>query len=71
MDLVISTGKTTIELMQEICKLDSGIRIVIVAGVIQAQCTAPSSILYTTLLGDSNASNVVLRRSETKTTYSA
>lgn len=69
-DLVISTGKTTVELMQGIRKLDSGIYIVIVASVIQAQCTARNSVLYT-IFGDSNASHVVLRRSETNTTYSA
>ena len=43
-DSVVNTGKTVIEFVQYIRKLHATIRIVVVAGVVQAQCLAENGI---------------------------
>ncbi|KAF4534686.1 Uracil phosphoribosyltransferase protein [Lasiodiplodia theobromae] len=65
-DSVINSGKTILEFVQAIRKLDSHIRIVVVAGVVQAQCTSPNSTFYKTLVNHDNVSLVALRLSDTK-----
>jgi uracil phosphoribosyltransferase/phosphoserine phosphatase/adenylate kinase len=69
-DSVINTGKTVIECVKAISLLNQNIRVVIVAGVIQAQCLHRSSRFYQELSAHGHASVVALRVSETKFTGS-
>jgi uracil phosphoribosyltransferase len=70
LDSVVNSGKTIIGVVQAIRNLKANIRIFVVAGVAQAQCIAPSSLLYKTLAGHRNVSLVALRLSDTKFTGS-
>lgn len=65
-DSVINSGKTILEFVRAIRDLDSDIRIVVVTGVVQAQCISPDSAFCKTLASHGNISLVALRCSETK-----
>jgi uracil phosphoribosyltransferase/phosphoserine phosphatase/adenylate kinase len=69
-DSVMNSGKTVVEFVQTIRKLDANICIVVVAGVVQAQCLSPSSMAYKTLSSCGNVNLVALRLSTTKFTGS-
>lgn len=69
-DSVVNSGKTVMEFMQAIRNIDADIRIVVVAGVVQAQCVSRNSVFYNTLSGHRNVCLVTLRLSETKFTGS-
>ena len=68
-DSVINTGKTIIEFLQHIRKLHATIHVVVVAGVVQAQCVSGGS-LNQTLSGHANLHLIALRLSDTKFTGS-
>ena len=68
-DSVINTGKTIIEFVQHVRKLDATIRIVVVAGVVQSQCISrgiSKSILNRRLAHYQSLHLIALRRSDTK-----
>ncbi|EOD43971.1 putative uracil phosphoribosyltransferase protein [Neofusicoccum parvum UCRNP2] len=67
-DSVINSGKTILEFVRVIRELSPDVRVVVVAGVVQAECTVPDSAFYRTLAGHGNVSLVALRRSDTKFT---
>jgi uracil phosphoribosyltransferase/phosphoserine phosphatase/adenylate kinase len=69
-DSVINTGKSVLECVKAIGLLNKDIRVVIVAGVIQAQCLHRSSRFYQDLSAHGRTSVVALRVSETKFTGS-
>lgn len=67
-DSVIDIGKTVVEFVEHVRKLHASIRIVVVAGVIQAQAVAADSA-FAKALGKQNMVDVVaLRVSENKFT---
>ncbi|CAD6568849.1 MAG: hypothetical protein ASARMPRED_002077 [Alectoria sarmentosa] len=68
-DSVVNTGKTVIEFVQHVRKLHATIRIVVVAGVVQAQCVSEGS-LNQALARYANLHLIALRLSETKFTGS-
>ncbi|MCJ1404901.1 hypothetical protein MMC11_008127 [Xylographa trunciseda] len=68
-DSVINTGKTVVEFVKHIRKLHATIRIVVVAGVVQAQCVSGSG-LSQTLARYAKLHLVALRLSDTKFTGS-
>ncbi|CBX98538.1 hypothetical protein IAQ61_007831 [Plenodomus lingam] len=69
-DSVVNTGKSVIECIGAIRSHRPEIRIVIVAGVVQAQCLHRDSIMYKALSADRRVDIVALRVSETKFTGS-
>ncbi|OJD37418.1 uracil phosphoribosyltransferase [Diplodia corticola] len=69
-DAVINTGKTILELVRAIRKLNPDIRIIIVAGIVQAECISPDTPFYKTLADCGSISIVALRSSDTKFTGS-
>ena len=68
-DSVVNTGKTIVESVQQVRKLHATIRIVIVAGVVQAQCVSGGS-LNQALARHAKIHLIALRLSETKFTGS-
>ena len=66
----MNSGKTVVEFLQTIRSLDNMICIVVVAGVVQAQCVSPESMVYKTLSACRNINLVALRLSDTKFTGS-
>ena len=68
-DSVINTGKCIIEFVQRVRKLHATIRIVVVAGVVQAQCVRGGS-LEQALADQAKLHLIALRTSETKFTGS-
>ncbi|MCJ1288711.1 hypothetical protein MMC34_000240 [Xylographa carneopallida] len=68
-DAVVNTGKTVVEFVQHIRKLHATIRIVVVAGVVQAQCIS-GGCLNETLARYPQVHIIALRLSETKFTGS-
>lgn len=68
-DSVVNTGKTIVEFVQHVRKLHATIRIVVVAGVVQAQCISGAS-LNQTLAHYAKLHLIALRLSETKFTGS-
>lgn len=69
-DSVVNTGKTIIEFVQHVRKLHATIHIVVVAGVIQAQCISEGSLLKQTLAYHARLNVIALRSSDTKFTGS-
>lgn len=69
-DSVVNTGKTIIEFAQQVRKLHATIRIVVVTGVIQADCITEGSSLNNALAHYANLHLVALRYSKTKFTGS-
>ena len=69
-DSVVNTGKTIVEFVQHVRKLHATIRIVVVAGVVQAQCVSGSSTLNRTLALHAKLHLIALRLSDTKFTGS-
>lgn len=68
-DSVVNTGKTIIEFVERVRKLHASIRIVVVAGVVQAQCVSGNG-LHQTLAGHGKVHLIALRVSDTKFTGS-
>jgi uracil phosphoribosyltransferase len=68
-DSVVNTGKTIVEFVRHVHKLHGTIRIVVVAGVVQAQCVSGGS-LKQTLARYANLHLIALRVSKTKFTGS-
>lgn len=68
-DSVVNTGKTIVEFVQHVRRLHATIRIVIVAGVVQAQCVSGGS-LNQTLARYPKLQLIALRLSDTKFTGS-
>ena len=68
-DSVVNTGKTIVESVRQVRKLHATIRIVIVAGIVQAQCISGGS-LNQALARHANLHLIALRLSETKFTGS-
>ena len=68
-DSVVNTGKTIVEFVERVRKLHATIRIVVVAGVVQAQCVSRDS-LKQRLARHANLHLIALRLSETKFTGS-
>ena len=66
-DSVVNTGKTIIEFVERVRKLHATIRIVVVAGVVQAQCVS-SDTLKQSISRHANLDLIALRLSETKFT---
>ncbi|KAI8931110.1 hypothetical protein NX059_012120 [Plenodomus lindquistii] len=69
-DSVVNTGKSVIEFVDAIRLLSPDICIIIVAGVVQAQCLYRNSIMYKTLSAHGSIDVVTLRVSDTKFTGS-
>ena len=69
-DSVVNTGKTIVGFVQHVRKLHATIRIVVVAGVVQAQCVSGSSTLNRTLALHAKLHLIALRLSDTKFTGS-
>ncbi|KAH9882696.1 hypothetical protein J1614_000061 [Plenodomus biglobosus] len=69
-DSVINSGKTVGEFLQTIRDIDAKISIVVVTGVVQAQCVLPGSMVHKTFSTCENVSLVALRISDTKFTGS-
>jgi uracil phosphoribosyltransferase/phosphoserine phosphatase/adenylate kinase len=69
-DSVVNSGKTVVEFVQAIRDLDTNVCIILLAGVVQAQCVSPTSTLYKTLSHYGNIYLIALRLSETKFTGS-
>ncbi|KAK3171839.1 hypothetical protein OEA41_003923 [Lepraria neglecta] len=68
-DSVVNTGKTIVEFVQHVRQLHATIRIVVVAGVVQAQCVSGGS-LNQTLARHAKLHLITLRLSDTKFTGS-
>ena len=68
-DSVVNSGKTVVQFLQHVRKLHATIRIVIMAGVVQAQCLS-GSLLAEALARDAKVSLIALRLSENKFTGS-
>lgn len=68
-DSVVNTGKTIVKFVQHVRKLHATIRIVVVAGVVQAQCLSGGS-LNQTLARHAKLHLIALRLSDTKFTGS-
>ena len=64
-DSVINTGKTIIEFVQHVRKLHATIRIVVVAGVVQAQCISGGNLVQALARHD-RIHLIALRQSHTK-----
>jgi uracil phosphoribosyltransferase/phosphoserine phosphatase/adenylate kinase len=69
-DSVVNTGKSVIECVQAIRGLCPDIQIVIVTGVVQAQCLYRNSVMYKVLAAAGRVHLVALRVSDTKFTGS-
>ncbi|KKY28990.1 putative uracil phosphoribosyltransferase [Diplodia seriata] len=69
-DSVINSGATILDFVEAIREINPGIRIVVVAGTVQAQCISPNNPFYKTLAQHGDISLVALRSSETKFTGS-
>ena len=69
-DSVVNTGKTIVEFVQHVRKLHATIRIVVVAGVVQAQCVSGNSTLNQILALHTKLHLIALRLSDTKFTGS-
>ncbi|KAL1640593.1 hypothetical protein SLS58_006788 [Diplodia intermedia] len=69
-DSVINSGATILDFVEAIRKITPGIRIVVVAGTVQAQCISPNNPFYKKLAQYGDISLVALRSSETKFTGS-
>ena len=69
-DSVVNTGKSIIECVHAVRDLNANIRIIVVAGVIQAQCLYKSSDMYKALSACGRVDIVALRVSDTKFTGS-
>lgn len=69
-DSVVNTGKSVIECVDAIRFLSPDIRIIIVAGVVQAQCLYRNSVMYKALSAHGPIDVVALRVSDTKFTGS-
>jgi uracil phosphoribosyltransferase len=69
-DSVVNTGKSVIECVDAIRFLSPDIRIIIVAGVVQAQCLYRNSVMYKALSAYGSIDVVALRVSDTKFTGS-
>jgi orotate phosphoribosyltransferase len=67
-DSVVNTGKSVIECVQAIRGLRPDIQIVIVTGVVQAQCLYRNSVMYKVLAAAGRVHLVALRVSDTKFT---
>lgn len=67
-DSVINSGKTVIEFVRHIHKINKHIHVVVVAGVIQAQCMVTGSNLARALYPLGNVKFVALRTSDNKFT---
>lgn len=65
-DSVINTGETIIEFVQHVRRLHATIRVVVVAGVIQAQCVFRGSRFSKSLAHHDDLDVVALRLSQTK-----
>lgn len=68
-DSVVNTGKTIIEFVERVRQLHATIRIVVVAGVVQAQCVSGDG-LHQSLAGYGKIHLIALRISDTKFTGS-
>ena len=68
-DSVVNTGKTIVQFVQHVRNLHATIRIVVVAGVVQAQCVSEDSLNHT-LARHGNLHIITLRLSDTKFTGS-
>lgn len=68
-DSVVNTGKTIVEFVQHVCKLHATIRIVVIAGVVQAQCVSGDHFRQQ-LAHHAKLHLVTLRLSDTKFTGS-
>ena len=68
-DSVVNSGKTVVQFLQHVRNLHATIRIVIIAGVVQAQCHS-GSLLAEALARDATVSLIALRLSENKFTGS-
>ncbi|KAI9780695.1 MAG: hypothetical protein M1816_002773 [Peltula sp. TS41687] len=66
-DSVVNSGKTVVEFVQAVRNLHATIRIVVVAGVVQAQCVSQGSLINQALAGYGNLSLVALRLSDVAT----
>ena len=66
-DSVVNSGKTVAQFLQHIRDLHATIRIVIIAGVVQAQSIS-DGLLAQALARDANSSLIALRLSENKFT---
>lgn len=64
-DSVINTGKTVVEFVERVRKLHATIRIVVVAGVVQAECVSPGSLIGE-LTHHGRLHVIALRTSDTK-----
>lgn len=67
-DSVINTGKTIVEFVQHVRKLHATIRIVVIAGVVQAQCVSGSETSLNRFLENYATHLITLRLSDTKFT---
>ncbi|KAL2037605.1 hypothetical protein N7G274_009718 [Stereocaulon virgatum] len=68
-DSVVNTGKTIVEFVEHVRRLHATIRIVIVAGVVQAQCVSRGGLSHA-LARHANIHLIALRLSDTKFTGS-
>lgn len=69
-DSVVNTGKSIIDCVEAVRGLRPDIRIVVVAGVVQAQCLYRDSIMYQALTAAGLVNFIALRVSDTKFTGS-
>jgi hypothetical protein len=69
-DSVMNSWKTVMEFLQTIRSLEAKVRIVVFAGVVQAQCVSPEIIAYKAFSTCGYVSFVALRLSDTKFTGS-
>ncbi|KAK0710675.1 uracil phosphoribosyltransferase-domain-containing protein [Lasiosphaeris hirsuta] len=67
-DSVVNSGKSVVEFVQRVRALGSGVRVVVVAGVVQAGAISPGSVLGRLLVDDGNLGLVALRLSDNKFT---
>lgn len=68
-DSVVNTGKTVVEFVRRVRRLHATIRVVVVAGVVQAQCVS-AGVLERELARHANLHLIALRLSDTKFTGS-
>ena len=66
MDSVVNTDKTIVKFVQHVRKLYTTIRIVVVIGIIQAQCISGSSTLNQIFTLHIKLYFIILRLSDTK-----
>ncbi|KAK3356727.1 uracil phosphoribosyltransferase-domain-containing protein [Lasiosphaeria hispida] len=67
-DSVVNSGKSIVEFVQRVRQLEGLVRVVVVAGVVQARAVSPGSILGQLLVDDGNLGLVALRLSDNKFT---